>query len=200
MALVLFLPVGFALAIDPGSKRARRGWLDWPLVVASVAIAGLTLVVFLPSGRSALQANLGAVAQTRAELSRYTWPEWPLQDELRRSPEIDLEPAIARYQAALAANPNNASANRRLGQIELARGDYASARTHVEAAYATASSYRATRQLLGELYAIDGASERAAELLSTVDTSLNQLDLRVFWYSHIGEQEKADRLKQLAGQ
>jgi len=37
-------------------------------------------------------------------------------------------------------------------------------------------------------------------MLSTVDTSLNQLDLRVFWYTHIGEPEKADRLKQLVGQ
>lgn len=199
MALILFLPVGFALAIDPGAVRMRRGWLDWPLVVAVVAIAGLALVVFLPAGRSALQANLGAVAQTRAELSRYTWPEWPLQDELRRSPEIDLGPVVARYEAALVTNPSNASANRRLAQIELARGDYASARAHVEASYRAAPSHRATRQLLGELYAIDGESERAAEMLATVDTSLNQLDLRIFWYTHIGEQEKADRLKQLAG-
>ena len=102
---------------------------------------------------------------------------------------------IATACAALAANPNNAAANRRLAQIELARGDYASARAHLEAAYGAAPSNRATRQLLGELYAVAGESERAAEMLSTVDVSLNQLDLRVFWYTHIGEQEKAERLK-----
>ncbi|MEZ4768157.1 MAG: hypothetical protein R2844_06980 [Caldilineales bacterium] len=53
---------------------------------------------------------------------------------------------------------------------------------------------------MGEMYAIDGDTARAGELLSSVDTSLNQLDLRVFWYTHIGESEKAERLKQLAGE
>ena len=200
ISFVLFLPVGLALAIDPGGSKEQHGRLDWPLVIAAVAVVAMALVVFLPAGRSAFQANLGTVAQTRAELSRYTWPEWPIQDDLRRSPEIDLGPAIARYQAALATNPSNASASRRLAQIELARGDYAAARAHLETSYAAAPSNRATRQLLAELYAIDGESQRAAEMLSTVDTSLNQLDLRVFWYTHIGEPEKADRLKQLVGQ
>ena len=200
IAFVLFLPVGLALAIDPGGSKEQHGRLDWPLVIAAVAVVAMALVVFLPAGRSAFQANLGTVAQTRAELSRYTWPEWPIQDDLRRSPEIDLGPAIARYQAALATNPSNASASRRLAQVELARGDYAAARAHLETSYAAAPSNRATRQLLAELYAIDGESQRAAEMLSTVDTSLNQLDLRVFWYTYIGEPEKADRLKQLVGQ
>ena len=200
IAFVLFLPVGLALAIDPGGSKEQHGRLDWPLAIAAVAVVAMALVVFLPAGRSAFQANLGTVAQTRAELSRYTWPEWPIQDDLRRSPEIDLGPAIARYQAALATNPSNASASRRLAQVELARGDYAAARAHLETSYAAAPSNRATRQLLAELYAIDGESQRAAEMLSTVDTSLNQLDLRVFWYTYIGEPEKADRLKQLVGQ
>ena len=196
---ILFLPVGFALALRPGRHQRQRGSMNWVLAVAILSVTALALVVFLPAGRAALQENLGAVSQTRAELSRYVWPDWPIQDELRRSPEVDLEPAIARYRAALAANPANASANRRLSQIELARGDYASARALLETAYATTPSNRATRQLLGELYAIDGETTRAAEMLSTVDTSLNQLDLRVFWYTHIGEQENAERLKQVAG-
>ena len=131
IAFVLFLPVGLALAIDPGGSKEQHGRLDWPLVIAAVAVVAMALVVFLPAGRSAFQANLGTVAQTRAELSRYTWPEWPIQDDLRRSPEIDLGPAIARYQAALATNPSNASASRRLAQVELARGDYAAARAHL---------------------------------------------------------------------
>ena len=134
--------------------------------------------MLLPGGRAALEANLGAVAQTRAELSVYAWPAWPIQDELRRSPEIDLAPAIARYQAALARTPRNAAANRRLGQIELSRGQYDAARAHLEAAYATAPQSRATRQMLAESYAIAGDVERAAELLRTVDTDNGQIDAR----------------------
>ena len=154
----------------------------------------------IPGGRATLQANLAAVAQTRAELSVYTWPAWPFQDELRRSPEIDLGPAVARYQAALARNPRNAAANRRLGQIELSRGQYDNARAHLEAAYAAAPGNRATRQMLAESYAIAGDIERAAELLRTVDPSNGQVDARLFWYEHIGEPERAEWMRQAEGE
>jgi hypothetical protein len=35
-------------------------------------------------------------------LALYYWPDWPLQDELRRTGAVDLAPIVARYQAALA--------------------------------------------------------------------------------------------------
>jgi predicted Zn-dependent protease len=111
--------------------------------------------------KSMVQANLGALLQTRAELSAYRWPAYPLQDALRRQapvslPAVDLAPAIARYRAALALDLTNAAANRRLGQIELSQGDYVAAQAHLEAAYRTAPGQQATRQLLGESYAIAG--------------------------------------------
>ena len=196
MLPVLFLPIGFALAADQGGRTVGPSSSYWPLAIALLSAMALVLIVLLPGGRAALQANLGAVAQTRAELAVYTWPAWPIQDELRRSPEIDLDPAISRYQAALAENPRNAAANRRLGQIELSRGQYAAARAHLEAAYAAAPQSRATRQMLAESYAIAGDIERAAELLRTVDTNNGQIDARLFWYEHIGEPERAEWLRQ----
>jgi len=183
-----------------------RGPLGQPVILpqrAGLALAaalGLllagALLAFTPAGRATVQANLGALAQTRAELALYRWPEWPLQDELRRTGAVDLAPIVARYQAALAENPANAAANRRLGQIELSLGQYAAARQHLEAAYTAAPGQRATRQLLAESYAMDGELERAAALLSTVDTSLNQLDARIWWYNHIGEPQRAELLRE----
>ena len=196
MVPVLFLPIGFALAADPGQATAGKRSKDWPLAIAMLSAGALALIVLLPAGRAALQANLGAVAQTRAELSVYSWPAWPLQDELRRSPEIDLDPAVARYQAALALNPRNAVANRRMGQIELSRGQYEAARQRLEAAYAIAPMNWATRQMLAESYAIAGDVLRATELFRTVDMNNGQIDVRVFWYEHIGEPERAEWLRQ----
>ena len=98
--------------------------------------------VALPGSQAVIQANLGALAQARAELSVYQWPAWPIQDALRRSPEVDLAPAIAHYQAALALDPRNVAANRRLGQIELSDGQYDAARQHLEAAFAAAPGQR----------------------------------------------------------
>ena len=200
MLPVLFLPIGFALAADQGGRAADPSPIDWPLAIALVSAVALVLIVLLPGGRAALEVNLGAVAQTRAELSVYTWPTWPIQDELRRSPEIDLDPAVARYQAALVRSPRNAAANRRLGQIELSRGQYDAARAHLESAYAAAPQSRATRQMLAESYAIAGDVGRAAELLRTVDTSAGQIDARVFWYEHIGEPQRAEWLRQAGGE
>jgi len=198
---------GMMLAFIPLALLAR-GPLGQPVslpVRATLALAAAlalllaaALLAFLPAGRSLLQSNLGALAQTRAELALYKWPEWPLQDELRRTRAVDLAPVVARYQAALAENPANATANRRLGQIELSLSHYAAARQHLEAAYAAAPGQRATRQLLAESYAIDGELDPAAALLRSVDASLGQLDARVWWYNHVGEPEHARAIQQAA--
>lgn len=180
------------------TRRSRASSVALPVAL----LVGLALLL-LPPARAALHSNLGALAQTRAELALYKWPDWPLQDELRRTGAVDLAPIVARYQAALAENPRNATANRRLGQIELSLGQYEAARQHLEAAYAAAPGHRATRQMLAESYAIAGNVPRAAELLATVDLSLKQMALRVFWYEHVGEPQNAERIQQateLAGQ
>ena len=95
--------------------------------IAAGILAAALLIGLTPPVRSQFQASLGALAQTRAELSVYEWPTWPIQDALRRAPEINLDPAIVHYRTALAIDPNNATASRRLGQIALSRGDYPTA-------------------------------------------------------------------------
>lgn len=208
LVVVTFAVIGIALGLGshghepPPAHQSPAADRSWPgiggnrYLVLLLALVTAAAVLFTPWGRAALQANLGAVAQTRAELSLYTWPDWPLQDELRRTGAVDLAPIVARYQAALAENPRNATANRRLGQIELSLGQYDAARQHLEAAYATAPSQRATRQMLAESYAIAGDLERASALLRTVDTRLDQVDARIFWYNHVGEPERAEWLRQ----
>ncbi len=171
---------------------------NWALAAAGALALAAALLALTPAGRAAVQANLGALAQTRAELALYRWPEWPLQDELRRTGAVDLAPVVARYQAALAENPANATANRRLGQIELSLGQYAAARRHLEAAHAADPGHRGGRQLLAESYAIDGELETAAALLGAIDLSLGQIDARVWWYDHIGEPQRGELLRQAA--
>ena len=163
---------------------SRPAYVFW----SAAAILALA-VVCLFNLRAVFQANLGTLIQTRAELAVYRWPDWPIQDALRRSPEIKLDSALAHYQAALALDPTNVIANRRLGQIELSRGQYESAQRHLEAAYAAAPGQRATRQLLGECYAMAGEVERAAALWRTVDVSQGQLMARQWWHEYLGEQQ-----------
>ncbi|MCL4294772.1 MAG: O-antigen ligase family protein [Anaerolineae bacterium] len=204
--LIGFLPLGFAWGcarqrVSKAPRTAapiltRHARLVRPLL-GLVTVLALALLL-LPTSRAAFRANLGAVAQTRAELSLYHWPEWPIQDAVRRSPQVNLAPAIAYYQSALALDPANVTANRRLGQIELSLGEYHSARQHLESAYAAAPGQRATRQLLGEAYALAGEIERAAALWQTLDVSEGQLTLRQRWYASVGEPEQGVRIAKAA--
>jgi tetratricopeptide (TPR) repeat protein len=146
-----------------------------------------------------VEANLGAVAQAQAELSVYHWPEWAFQDAVRRSPKVNLAPAIAHYQVALALDPANVTANRRLGQIELSLGQYDSACRHLQTAYAIAPSQRANRQFAGECFALSSDIKQATTLWKTIDTGQQQLKLREWWYTHFaGDQERAARIVQAA--
>lgn len=201
LAILLFVPLvlaGVLLAYvrsDDATWTART--VDRPRsaagVYGAVGVAVLLVAVFIvlwPPARAALEANLGAVSQTQAELSVYEWPEWPIQDEVRRTSPYRLEPALAWYERALRTDPANVTANRRLGQIELSLSEYEAALAHLETAFAPAPDQRATRQMLGEAYAVTGDAARAWQLWQTVDTSAGQLDLRRWWYEHIGiEQE-----------
>jgi len=199
--LLLFVPFGVLARVDGaetaiavGGPAAERTNVRTNLIRGSLVALLLGATFLVPQMQSAFLANLGALAQTQAELSVYRWPQWPIQDSLRRSSDVNLTRAIAYYRAALAIDPENATANRRLGQIELARGDYDASCRHLQAAYAAAENQRAVRQLWGECLALSGDIQAAATLWQTVDMSQQQLELRQWWYWYLGEQERAARI------
>lgn len=195
--LLLFVPFALLARTNARRQAGAAGQRGQPARVAAALGAVALLLALLPQTRAAFQANLGALRQTQIELGIYQWPTWPIQDALRRARAAELAPVMARYAAALALDPHNAAANRRLGQIELSLGRYPAARRHLEAAYAAAPGQRATRQLLGELHAIAGDMTGAAALWQTVDMSQGQLALRIWWYEAIGEQDKADWIRRI---
>jgi len=192
---------GVLLVFMPFALLARRSGGTLPKVVspsrgARLTLAGaaavlVALVAAPRTARAQFEANLGAMMQTSAELSVYRWPQWPLQDALRRSDEVNLDAAVRHYHAALAIDPGNVTANRRMGQIELSRGNYDDARRHLVAAYRVAPAQRATRQLLGESLAVTGDVAGAAELWRTVPLDEDQLETRRFWYDSMNDTLRA---------
>ena len=171
-------------------RRAQPAFVLW-----AVAALGLVITVSLPQGRAAIEANLGAIEQTRAELSVYHWPEYGLQDVVRRSSAVDLRPAIQYYESALTIDPANVTSNRRLGQIELSLGNVDPACDYLEHAYAAAPDQRASIQLLGECYALRGDAGRAVQLWGAIDVSEGQLMARQWWYGdYLGQIDRAAAL------
>ncbi len=197
---LLFIPLGLLqrpaeLAVPKSDHHKHK--LQPALALWSTAFAGLIALVVLPQGRAVIEANLGAVAQTRAELSLYRWPDVPIQDVLRQSTGVDESAAIQHYNAALTLDAGNATANRRWAQIELARGEYDSACAHLHTAYTARPDQRATRQLLGECLALQAQNDQAVELWSSIDVSEGQLDIRYWWYdSYLHDADRAARLRQ----
>jgi len=185
----------------------QRLWGGRGVQVGALILVLVLALTLLPGTRAAFQANLGALAQMQAELGVYEWPAYPIQDALRRQtpgspPPVDLTSAIGRYRVALALDPNNVVANRRLGQIELSQGAYESAAIHLTAAYRAAPDQQANRFLLGESAAIAGQPAVAAVLWATVGSPEWQrgagqqaFQLRAWWYGAVGEVERQQRVE-----
>jgi O-antigen ligase len=194
---IIFIPLGLLARSGTvpaqAHSRFQPAWAIW-----GVAASGLIIGLVIPPGWALLEANLGTLAQTQAELSVYRWPEIEIQDVLRQAGQIDLSAAKTHYQAALQLDVANAAANRRLGQIELAQGQYDSACQRIALAWAAAPQQRATRQLLGECYAFMGDAPRALELWQTVDNQQRQFETRIWWYdSYLGDSQRAGALSQV---
>jgi hypothetical protein len=194
--LLMFVPLAFAVPVflNKGERLALKGK---PLML----LIGLAVLAFLGwqrPVRSLLYSNLAAVEQSRLELSAYQWPEVVIQDEVRR--QLDLGPVVAGYEQALALNPGNATANRRLGQIELSLGEYEAALVYLEAAYEATPWDNATRQLWGEALIVNGRVEEGAAIWAMVDRSNDQLELRAFWYDHIGDNQRLAWIRAAIGE
>lgn len=156
--------------------------------------APLLLATLMSGGAARWEANLGAVLQTRVELGTYRRPPWSFQDEVRRQLRAELTRAELHFEAALALDPLQPTARRRLGAIALAQGAFDRAKAHLLAAYASAPHDRATRQMLGEIYALEGDVDAAVQMWRGLNFSQGQLMVREWWYQALGKPEQVERL------
>ena len=88
---------------------------------------------------------------------------------------VDLDDIVGGYEPALALNPQNAAANRRLGQIELSLAKYEDALDHLTAAFERTPWDNVTRQMLGEAYIANGRIKEGAALWSGINTTERHL-------------------------
>jgi hypothetical protein len=190
--LLLFVPLAFAMPpIRPRRRASLWSTLGPPLGI--LLLLGLALVWRKPLS-STILSNLGAVHQSQAELGVYRRPEWPIQDAVRR--EVDLGPAVTAFERALDLDPRNATANRRLGMIELSLGEYEDALAHLETAYAEEPGGVTTRQLYGEALIVNGQVDEGRALWADVSSEQGQLQARAHWYRSVGDAERAAWVEQ----
>jgi hypothetical protein len=190
--LLLFMPLALAVPTSRVQQRSAR-WRALALPAGIILLLGLALLWRGPV-LSQAYSNLGAVRQSQAELSLYSWPQWPIQDAVRR--EVDLSRAVSHFEQALTLDPHNATANRRLGMIDLSVADYKGALQHLQAAYDVEPWSVTTRQLLGEALIVNGRLDEGRALWADVSDEQGQLAARLYWYQHVDDAQRAAWIQQ----
>ena len=133
------------------------------------------LVAFRTPLTAAWHANLGALAQTRAELAVYDPQNFgdPTIDEARR--RVDRSEAEAHFRTALALAPDQPAAATRLSLLARARGDYGAALALLAPLVAGGADDRVTRLLYGDALVANGEVAAAASVVDGLPFARSRL-------------------------
>jgi tetratricopeptide (TPR) repeat protein len=151
--------------------------LGWQVLAMIAFVLIVTVAVFWRPLVSAWYANIGAVYQTRAELS----PD--LSDATR---EAMAERAIIYFERSLSLNPSQPVANRRFGMMALDRQVFDVATVYLSRAYEHEPGNQATLKALGYAYLWTGQLDAAEELLWQRDDRnqlVTELGTWSWWWS-----------------
>jgi hypothetical protein len=162
------LILGYAYLASPAADVAvSRRALHTRAPILGVAVVGLftlACILFYRPLLSAFYADLGAVEETRMEMSIYN-PDNFQNDSLDQVRQhLAMNGVQALFRKALALNPNNRVALLRLGDIALSYQDESGAQTALQAAWAAGYRDNRTRLLYGDLLVMQGQVEQAASV------------------------------------
>ena len=165
---IVGLVLGFAYLASPSIDTAvprrlvRRRVFTFGGIVAG--LFALICILFYRPIISAFFANLGAIDQTRLEMSNYNPDNFQKDslDQVRR--RLSLNGVENLLHKSLVWNPKNRVALLRLGDIALSYDDESSAEEALQAAWDAGYRDNRTRLLYGDLLVMQGDVETAASV------------------------------------
>jgi tetratricopeptide (TPR) repeat protein len=163
--------------IDRGRVRlTRRSLRGGSALVVFLAVTAFGLMAQKPIVASWF-ANLGSIQMAKAEL--YDFPS----NSFDYFPEEGLlEQAKAYFSRALVANPQNITANYRLGMISSQETDFQEAIPYLERASQGNNRHRGIQKLLGYNYAWTGQPDLAADMLAEIPEARQELEAYIWWW------------------
>lgn len=168
----LLLGLNIALLWNHAPEKPRLAWM---LPAGAAALSLGVYLALLGSLPAAALANHGALLQQRADL----------QGDLSGGEQASLrEEAKALFLEALEKEPEQRSANQRLGMIYLEQLDYPAAITVLERALLADSEHPGTRKALGLAYAWAGRTEEALPLLRDLPNIVDEMN---YWGWHFDD-------------
>lgn len=199
--LLLFFPVGISMAGVMESGISRKESIIPPAVssglsrsyisvVMLIPVLGLIVVLALNMNKiiSIWYSNLGAVQMSQAELKHFPTNHWT---EAEMIPQ--LEKAEVSFQSAIQYNPDNRTANYRLGMISMARQDFESASMYLEMAYQESPSHRGIIKNLGYCYVWLGKMDKAKALFEKIPEAQEELHVYVWWWGTQGRSDLSEK-------
>ncbi|HFE65911.1 MAG TPA: tetratricopeptide repeat protein [Chloroflexi bacterium] len=181
-----FLFLGMGMAVVVSRRRSRRKpvitWTRRKFLVGGTAVlAALVLVLLFHRPLLARwYANAGAGQMARVDLA-----VWPSNNWAGFHSDMAYEPAIQQFNRALAFDPDNRTAQHRLGLIAMKTGDFATAVSHLETAYRMSPDHRGIRKSLGYSYVWLGEFDQALDVLTPIsELPMEMAGYRAWWANH----------------
>ena len=199
---LLFLLPGLAVAFarhtprgeSENSSRIAALRPVWGITTLAVLlVAGYLAFVLISSRLGAWYGNLGAVQMAWVELADFPSGGWQDGDNLAA-----LAPAEALFDQALQLDPDNFTANYRLGLLAMYRQDYPQAKSFLERAHLAEPRHRGVRKVLGYCYVWLGAFEEAGQFLSDIPEAKYELDAYSWWWTTQGRDDLSANAAQMA--
>jgi hypothetical protein len=178
----MYVLMGLTVSLSTVESRRTAAKLSWRWIVLGTGLAALSMVILWRPVVSLVFSNLGATKQAKAQLAE------GLGEQARAQ---YLEEAVASYERALSVDPNNLTANLRMGVLAMDRGQYGRAVDLLEAGLEAGPSSPAARKAMGLGYVWVGEVDRAASLLVDVPEIVSELNTWGWWHAEHGRSQLA---------
>ena len=194
---LLFFPLGMAMMGVVNRNRSGDEVVQLPKELPRLNMAMITLPVLvlilmlwvnLDTVISRWYANLGAVQMSQAELKNFPANQWATSNMVHK-----LEPAESTLQDALQYDPQNQTANYRLGLISMLRQDFKTAAANLETAYQEAPNHRGIIKSLGYCYVWLGNMDKAQTLLDQIPEAQNEMKVYIWWWETQGRPDLSEK-------
>jgi tetratricopeptide (TPR) repeat protein len=133
---------------------------------------------------SSLYSNLGAVQMAKVELADFPSGKWEWNDH-----RLTLDKIQPIFLQALLENPNNPTANYRLGLIALQKQDFSSAINFLQQAYHVEPGHPGIRKTLGLGFAWLGRFDQAQALLKDVPEARDEMSAYSYYWQISGRED-----------
>jgi hypothetical protein len=203
--LLLFFPIGISMTgvfhLENSGYKIISFSKDFsllsknyhPILILVPVLVITVLALNINKGISIWYSNLGAVQMSQVELKDFPTNRWASAEIIPR-----LEMAEDLLHTALQYDPDNQTANHRLGLIAMFQRDFQSAAKFLEKAHQVAPGHRGILKSLGYCYVWLGEAEKAQALLRNIPEARSELDVYVWWWGVEGQPELAQKASEFS--